>query len=96
MRPWRLGHSSADALGPFFRTLKYRPNFPTRPFAGLDAAFPDDRHFGRHEPILSARRRVYEAARRRHPERWSGKTRAWDPVAVVCLNPERDSKAKHA
>ena len=102
-----------------FRTLKYRPNFPTRPFADLDAArtwverfvrwyntehlhsainfvTPDDRHFGRHEPILSARRRVYEAARRRHPERWSGKTRAWDPVAVVCLNPERDSKAKHA
>ncbi len=107
-----------------FRTLKYRPSFPSRPFADIEAAIawvarfvewyntrhlhsainfvtPDDRHFGRHIKILSARGRVYEAARRRHPERWSGKTRNWDPVRVVCLNPEYDnasskSKAKHA
>ena len=57
---------------------------------------PDDRHSGRHEAILAGRRRVYEAARRRHPERWTSKTRSWDPIAVVCLNPERDSKVKHA
>lgn len=107
-----------------FRTLKYRPNFPSRPFADIDAALtwvtrfvewyntqhlhsainfvtPDDRHFGRHLKILSARSRVYEAARQRHPERWSGNTRNWHPVRVVCLNPEYDngcskSKAKHA
>lgn len=107
-----------------FRTLKYRPTFPSRPFADIHAAIawvarfvewyntkhlhsainfvtPDDRHFGRHFKILSARSRVYEAARRRHPERWSGKTRNWEPVRVVCLNPEYDngsskSKAKNA
>lgn len=107
-----------------FRTLKYRPSFPSRPFVAIDAALtwvtrfvewyntehlhsainfvtPDDRHDGRHLKILSGRRRVYEAARRRHPERWSGKTRNWDPIRVVCLNPEYDngaskSKAKHA
>ena len=102
-----------------FRTLKYRPNFPSRPFADITAArawleqfadwyntrhlhsainfvTPDDRHFGRHLGILARRRSVYAAARRRHPERWSGETRSWKPIRVVCLNPERrDSKAKH-
>jgi putative transposase len=107
-----------------FRTLKYRPTFPARPFTDIAAAIdwverfvdwyntkhlhsainfvtPDDRHFGRHLKILSARRRVYAAARCLHPERWTGKTRNWDPIRVVCLNPEYDnasskSKAKHA
>jgi len=32
---------------------------------------------------------VYEAARQRHPERWSqGTTRNWEPVAAVWLNPD--------
>lgn len=105
-----------------FRTLKYHPTFPQRPFADIDAArawvarfvqwyntqhlhsaihfvTPDDRHFGRHLDILARRERVYAAARRRHPERWTGNTRNWKPIRVVCLNPERnsaDSKAKHA
>jgi putative transposase len=97
-----------------FRTLKYRPSFPSRPFAHISAAIawverfvdwyntkhlhsaikfvtPDDRHFGRHFKILSARSRVYAAARRLHPERWSGKTRNWEPIRVVCLNPEYDN-----
>ena len=125
-RPASLGHSRFLSTRPeaLFRTLKYRPNFPSRPFADIDAALtwvtrfvewyntqhlhcainfvtPDDRHFGRHLKILSARSRVYEAARQRHPERWSGNTRNWHPVRVVCLNPEYDngsskSKAKHA
>lgn len=95
-----------------FRTLKYRPEYPQRPFASLDEAqawvdrfvawyntehlhsairfvTPDDRHFGREKVILAKRRRVYKAARRRHPERWSGPTRNWDPVTTVYLNPEK-------
>jgi hypothetical protein len=62
---------------------------------------PDDRHFGHHLKILSARRRVHAAARSLHPERWTSKTRNWNPIRVVCLNPEYDNasskfKAKHA
>ena len=44
---------------------------------------PSDRHAGRDVPLLARRRAVYEAARRSHPERWSGATRNWDRVDVV-------------
>ena len=54
---------------------------------------PNDRHAGRDEEILARRRKVYEAARRRHPERWTGATRDWSQVDTVTLNP--DSRANH-
>ena len=98
-----------------FRTLKYRPEYPSRPFADLDAArawvaafvrwyntehlhsalrfvSPDDRHSGREDAVLARRRRVYAAARRKHPERWSGSTRNWQPVGAVRLNPDPDGR----
>jgi len=49
---------------------------------------PGDRHAGRDAAILKKRRRVYRAARRRHPERWSREIRDWTPVHKVHLNPE--------
>ena len=54
---------------------------------------PEDRHAGRDVAILTRRRRVYEAARKRNPERWAGDTRNWDHVEVVKLNPERKKSA---
>ncbi len=51
---------------------------------------PEDRHTGRETAILAARQQVYEAARVKHPERWSGTTRNWAPVTTVRLNPTRD------
>jgi putative transposase len=54
---------------------------------------PDDRHFGREEAILARRRRVYEQARRRRPERWSGELRNWTPVGPVYLNPQKPDEA---
>ena len=98
-----------------FRTLKYRPEYPSGPFASLEAAnlwvagfvswyneehlhsairfvTPEDRHRGREEKILERRQRVYERARRRHPRRWSGATRNWDPIATVALNPEKKAE----
>ena len=48
---------------------------------------PDDRHRGADIPLFSARRSVYERARKSHPERWSGSTRQWDAPATVALNP---------
>ena len=50
---------------------------------------PDDRHYGREKQILANRNQVYENARRRHPNRWSGGTRNWNPVSQVRLNPEK-------
>ena len=52
---------------------------------------PDDRHMGHDGAILAKRREVYEKARRRHPERWSGATRKWDQVEVVKLNPDTET-----
>ena len=53
------------------------------------------------EQIMRWREAVYEAARQRNPRRWSGKTRNWNPVTEVWLNPptevqtgqQRNSKA---
>lgn len=50
---------------------------------------PDDRHAGRDVALLRARQAVYAEARERHPDRWSGATRNWDPIPIVILNPER-------
>ena len=48
---------------------------------------PGQRHRGEDIAILAQRKCVYEAAKERHPQRWSQGTRNWDPVATVSLNP---------
>jgi transposase InsO family protein len=95
-----------------FRTLKYRPGFPSRPFRDIEEArhwvkgfvrwyneqhlhsalnfvTPNDRYFGRDIAILASRHRVYQRARRRHPDRWTGETRDWSPAPPVTLNPNQ-------
>lgn len=54
---------------------------------------PDQRHHGQDRALLAARRAVYEAARAKHPERWSGAIRDWSWVAVVHLNPQKENTA---
>ncbi|RMH37251.1 MAG: IS3 family transposase [Gammaproteobacteria bacterium] len=94
-----------------FRTLKYTPTWPQKPFESLNAArqwvhefvswyngshrhsalkfvTPNERHEGRDTVLLAKRKAVYETARKRHPERWSGPTRNWEPVVEVWLNPD--------
>jgi hypothetical protein len=95
-----------------FRTCKYRPNYPRKPFesveqartwtlqfvqwynhqhkhSGLKFVTPAQRHAGLAEAILLNREQVYEAAKQRCPERWSGATRNWKLKDEVWLNPER-------
>lgn len=95
-----------------FKTMKYRPAYPQRPFENLLAArqwvgtfvhwyneehrhsaigfvTPAQRHAGLDAALLRKRVEVYEAAKARHPERWSGATRNWQPVTIVHLNPEK-------
>jgi transposase InsO family protein len=50
---------------------------------------PAQRHGGLDTAILANRKVVYEAAKARHPERWSRETRNWDPVLEVYLNPDK-------
>lgn len=95
-----------------FKTMKYRPAYPRRPFENLLAArqwvgtfvhwyneehrhsaisfvTPAQRHAGLDVALLSKRVKLYDAAKARHPERWSGSTRNWQPVTIVHLNPEK-------
>ena len=57
---------------------------------------PSQRHDGQDVDILQARHRLYQTARSQTPSRWSGKTRNWQPITMVTLNPERDSVAQAA
>ena len=49
---------------------------------------PQQRHERLDEAILNERAKVYAAARQANPNRWSGKTRNWAPIAQVNLNPQ--------
>lgn len=50
---------------------------------------PEQRHCSADTALLAMRRAVYEAARARHPNRWSGELRNWTRIDVVHLSPER-------
>lgn len=100
-----------------FRTLKYVPFWPAKPFAGIEEArewvgrfvawyngehrhsgieflTPNERHEGRGEAILAARRAVYARARRQNPGRWTGETRAWQADEEVKLNRPRTGRRR--
>ncbi|MFQ5470888.1 MAG: hypothetical protein ACE5EH_11380 [Gammaproteobacteria bacterium] len=47
---------------------------------------------GTDRKLLEYRDRVYETARQRNPERWSGKTINRNPVTEVWLNPPKENQ----
>lgn len=55
---------------------------------------PTQRHHGEDKAILAKRVEVYAAAKAKHPERWSGNTRNWIPIAAVTLNPDKPAREK--
>lgn len=55
---------------------------------------PEQRHRGEDRALLASRHQVYELARAARPERWSGRTRNWNPVGAVWLNPERSDAGR--
>lgn len=100
-----------------FRTLKYVPAYPSKPFASIEAArkwvygfvqwyndehrhssiryvTPSQRHRGEDGDLLEQRKAVYESARQQNPQRWSGKTRNWNPVEKVWLNSPQEHQAE--
>ncbi len=55
---------------------------------------------GKDEEILAHRKEVYEQAKLRSPNRWSGEIRNWEKVKYVYLNPdnqksENEEKRRH-
>ena len=95
-----------------FKTLKYRPKYPLKPFAKVTDArdwvsglvhwynnehrhsaiqfvTPAQLHEGLDEDLLVKRKALYETARDRNPQRWSGNTRNWQRIQAVHLNPDK-------
>ena len=57
--------------------------------SAINFVTPAECHAGLDTALLEKRTIVYEAAKSRCPERWSGVTRNWQPVLVVHLNPDQ-------
>jgi len=64
--------------------------------SGLKFVTPAQRHQGEDIDLLARRHALYQAARARHPERWTGTTRNWQPASRVLLNPGKPLKAEHS
>jgi transposase InsO family protein len=98
-----------------FKTLKYCPAYPAKPFSSVAAAHewvyrfvhwynykhlhsgikfvtPASRHKMEDEMILEKRKKVYEEAKLKNPQRWSGKTRNWKIIKEVYLNYLQENK----
>jgi transposase InsO family protein len=60
--------------------------------SGINWVTPASRHDNQDQAILDQRKAVYEAAKQKHPNRWSTETRDWSREAIVELNPGRSSK----
>jgi len=39
--------------------------------------------------LLDNRKIVYEAARAKHPQRWTGSSRNWEKIQTAHLNPDK-------
>ena len=61
----------------------------THRHSGLKFLTPNQRHQGQSEKIFAKRKQVYEAAKAKHPSRWSREIRDWDLKEQVWLNPEK-------
>ena len=51
---------------------------------------PEQRHTGEDKEILARRKQIYQQAKLKYPERWSGEIRNWDEIGEVYLNPENE------
>ncbi len=60
--------------------------------SGINFVTPDSKHSGEDQKILNKRHTLYQEAKLKNPSRWSGKTRNWNIVDVVELNPGKKSK----
>ena len=98
-----------------FKTLKYCPEYPTKPFGSIEEAnawvkkfvywynnvhlhsgikyvTPASRHAMIDNEILENRKKVYEEAKLKNPNRWSRKTRNWNKIEKVYLNYLQEDK----
>jgi transposase InsO family protein len=60
--------------------------------SALKFVTPDQRHRRQDITILERRKKLYLAAREKHPQRWSGAIRNWRPDNIVYLNPNKSDR----
>lgn len=58
--------------------------------SGIKFVTPASRHSGLDKQILEQRNKVYQKAKLKNPNRWSGETRNWRNVGEVQLNPIKE------
>ncbi len=68
----------------------------THRHSALKFVTPDQRHRGEDADLLAQRDVLYQAAKAKNPERWSGPTRNWEPPASVLLNPGKPPRRQDA
>ena len=61
--------------------------------SGIRFVTQNARHDGRDHATLASRTSLHAKVRAQNPERWSGKTRNWQPAGPVWLNPENKISA---
>jgi transposase InsO family protein len=83
------GFASLDAARAWMRQFVSGYN-DVHLHSGIRFITPQQRHEGLDQAILAQRQAIYEQARRRHPERWSGGLRNWQPITEVWLNPSAE------
>jgi putative transposase len=57
--------------------------------SSINFVTPVQRHNREDAVILEKRKRVYQQARLKNPNRWSGEIRNWNMITEVHLNPEK-------
>jgi transposase InsO family protein len=87
-KPFESLTAAREWVGTFVRWYNYEHHH-----SAIRFVTPAARHSGEELVILVKRTAVYEAAKQRNPQRWSGDIRNWTPVGTVWLNPE-NSDAK--
>ena len=55
---------------------------------------PNQRRSSQEHSVLPQREAVYEAAKQRNPGRWPGRSRNWNPLTEVWLNPPKEHQAE--
>lgn len=83
--PYKGFKTIDDARTWVFEFVQYY-NYEHR-HSGINYLTPLQRHNGLEDQILSKRKAIYETAKQKHPERWSGNIRDWSLDKTVWLNP---------
>ena len=83
------GFASLDQARQWMRDFVDHYNHVHR-HSAIQFVTPAQRHRGEDAQILAQRQQVYEQARERHPQRWAGKIRNFEPAGDVWLNPSAE------